>query len=119
MTRAIHDVEAERHRQVFEEGYTEQHDDTHINGELALAAMAYACPEHVMQWFYANDIRLWPFEGEPNLKNRRRDLERAAAFLIAEMERLDRAITLATSQERSEEHTSELQSLMRNSYAVL
>lgn len=90
MSRAIHDVDAERHRQAFEEGYSEQHDDEHVNGELALAAMAYACPEHVYQWLQANDIRLWPFEGEPKFKDRRRDLERAAAFLIAEIERLDR-----------------------------
>lgn len=89
--RAIHDVDAERHRQVLEEGYTEQHDDTHNNGELALAAMAYACPEHVSQFFDANDIRLWPFAGEPAFNDRRHDLVRAAALLIAEIERIDRA----------------------------
>src|SRR3546814_13808343 len=33
--------------------------------------------------------------------------------------RLDGAVACATGLERSEEHTSELQSLMRNSYAVL
>ena len=95
--RAIYDVDAERHRQVSAEGYSEAHDDEHVNGELALAAMAYACPEHVMQWLTGNDIRLWPFEGEPKFKNRRRDLERAAAFLIAEIERLDREVARSRS----------------------
>ena len=90
--RALHNVDAERCRLAFTEGYTEDHDDQHVNGELALAAMVYACPAHVYQWLVSNDIRLWPFEGEPKFKNRRRDLERAAALLIAEIERLDRVV---------------------------
>lgn len=102
---AARDVLAERRRQVEVEGNGPEHDDTHDRGELALAAAAYllqdfgvpvlsygAVPllssldgsEHV--------IRLWPWEldwWKP--KSRRRNLERAGALILAEIERLDRA----------------------------
>lgn len=37
-------IAAERHRQLTEEGYSPEHDDEHIGGELALAAACYAAP---------------------------------------------------------------------------
>src|SRR3546814_8057002 len=46
----------------------------------------------------------------------RRGLEEAAAMIIANARRHGRDLTVVVA--RSEEHTSELQSLMRNSYAV-
>jgi hypothetical protein len=37
-------IAAERFRQINEEGYDAAHDDRHKMGELAMAAIAYACP---------------------------------------------------------------------------
>src|SRR3546814_3336783 len=44
--------------------------------------------------------------------------ERHARSAVARLSRLDEAARINALQERSEEHTSELQSLMRISYAV-
>jgi hypothetical protein len=84
----IDEIAAERKRQVEAEGWTSEHDLHHRNGELADAAAAYAMADGpdaplVIDW--------WPFEArwwKP--KSRRRNLVRAAAFIVAEIERLDR-----------------------------
>ena len=78
---ALDDVAAERSRQVSREGWTLEHDDSHDRGEMAFAAACYVL----------EDTRHWPWDmkwWKP--KNRRRDLVRAAALLVAEIERLDR-----------------------------
>lgn len=82
------DVIAERERQKQAEGWTSEHDDRgHPNGELALAAACY-----VLHGAEEAAPPAWPWSWtwwKP--KNRRRNLVRAAALLIAEIERLDRA----------------------------
>lgn len=40
-------IAAERRRQIEVEGYSAAHDDEHIGGELAAAAVCYAAPEPV------------------------------------------------------------------------
>ncbi len=99
LSRAEKDVILERARQVDIEGFDHVHDDRLIGGELSLCASTYAVwsldddykqdgpPKHVPDcWgFYPED----PASFKP--KDRRRDLVRAAALLIAEIERLDRA----------------------------
>ena len=97
---AIIDVLKERTRQDVEEGWTSDHDDGHSAGELAGAAAAYACyrsqvaPAVVMG--EALIERLWPFHPDWwNPTDRRHDLVKAAAMLLAEIERLDRAATPA------------------------
>jgi hypothetical protein len=96
LSRAVIDVMSERDRQWNEEGFRAEHDDAHVNGELAGAAAAYAVlrshvpPEVVMGWDFLE--QLWPWSPDWwKPKDRRRDLVRAAALLIAEIERLDRA----------------------------
>jgi hypothetical protein len=104
------EIAVERHRQIEVEGWTPGHDDGHAYGELAMAAAAYAChTEHREQidvfaervgggrsrvgWFLPHHL-LWPWASEwwkPT--SRRRDLVKAAALIIAEIERLDRAAT--------------------------
>jgi len=90
---------AERRRQVDEEGWTAEHDDGHDDGEMATAASTYAHyaasdGQHraAMQYAEADSCPvLWPWSRvwwKP--KNRRRDLVRAAALIVAEIERLDR-----------------------------
>ncbi|WP_244364065.1 hypothetical protein [Burkholderia pseudomallei] len=91
LTEAARDVLAERRRQVEQEGWTPAHDDEHDKCEMALAAIVYtesavgyppSCPD------------TWPWSPKwfkPTTP--RRDLVKAAALVIAEIERLDRAAT--------------------------
>lgn len=80
---------AERTRQVRSEGWTVEHDDEHSDGALALAAAAYAAGPVEYDGHHTG-AHLWPFEGKPKFKDRRRDLIRAGALILAELERLDR-----------------------------
>lgn len=94
----IHEVAAERLRQVEAEGYTERHDDGHP-GELAQAAGCYArhAGLHIKDGstdttFGLPSLSGWPWEmGAWKPKDARRDLIRAAALIVAEIERLDRS----------------------------
>lgn len=96
-SKAIADVLAERARQISEEGWTPEHDDAYKEGELALAGAVYAIHsatplpmitgdtgEHPIGWPW--DAFWWKPRGP------RRDLVKAAALLIAEIERRDREI---------------------------
>lgn len=83
LTQAALDILVERHRQVTEEGWTPEHDDEHINGELAAAAACYAQRHRYKFWPW--DLKWWKPKGA------RLDLVRAGALLLAEIERLDRA----------------------------
>lgn len=87
VTGAIVAVLAERRRQTEGEGFTEAEDDEQADGALAKAAGCYALYGQVGQ--VPPDE--WPFDAEWwKPRTRRRDLVRAAALLIAEIERLDR-----------------------------
>lgn len=109
-TAAVNDVLEERRRQITVEGWRIEHDDEHIRGELARAAACYAFvgalpDEHSRDihasalWGTAEGIvsvvgEIWPETWDAHWfkpRNRRRDLVRAAALLLAEIERLDRA----------------------------
>lgn len=88
MSDAARDVIAERARQMSVEGWTPEHDDEHTDESLAIAAVCYVLfgdsPNHPPD--------AWPWAAEWwKPKDRRRNLVRAAALLIAELERLDRA----------------------------
>lgn len=107
---AIHD---ERRRQILVEGWSLEHDDGHDKGEMARAAAAYAwgaglADDNIRAWLVTAEKtprrdngsywlemlrRLWPWDfswWKP--QDRRRDLVRAGALIVAEIERLDRAI---------------------------
>ena len=95
-TAAARDVLAERRRQVEVEGWTHEHDDQHVKGEMAGAAACYALyRSHVdpVELMGEGVLEMsWPWDPEwwkPT--TRRRDLVKAAALLLAEIERLDRA----------------------------
>lgn len=95
-SRPFEDVLKERVRQIAQEGWTAEHDDGHGEGSLSAAASAYAL--HAYETLSPNRIAksyppgMWPFDGEWwKPKNPRRDLVRAAALILAEIERLDRA----------------------------
>ncbi|HBO6244240.1 TPA: hypothetical protein L5Q38_003665 [Pseudomonas aeruginosa] len=89
------DVQAERRRQITAEGWTPEHDDAHSHGEMARAAACYALAGSSAP----NDgtaallVSLaWPWDEQwwkPT--SARRDLVKACALALAEIERLDRA----------------------------
>ncbi|KQP36670.1 hypothetical protein [Methylobacterium sp. Leaf100] len=102
-SRAAQDVAAERRRQIVEEGWTASHDDAHTDGALSQAAAAYALVgslsdewrERLFPSSWGTVIwAMWPGTWSRQWfkpKDRRRDLVRACALLIAEIERVDRA----------------------------
>lgn len=94
--RIIDEIECERLRQKDEEGFDTAHDDQHVNGELALAACVYAMPREEANSKHSSGVPvwrvLWPWDDEwLKPTDRRRDLVKAAALIVAEIERLDRA----------------------------
>jgi len=101
---AARDVLAERRRQVTEEGYDDEHDNGHVNDEIAALATFYAMPPAARDW-NAESTGYGPTLGEAILPtdcampiptgDRRRELVKACALLLAEIERLDRARTPA------------------------
>lgn len=93
MSCAMKDVAAERERQISREGFSYTHDDQHNNNEMAIAAVCYADPDPKMSEHYLCPVH-WPWnvhDWKP--KDRRRNLVRAAALIIAEIERLDRDVS--------------------------
>ncbi|VFS56088.1 hypothetical protein [Raoultella planticola] len=90
-TAAAADVLAERKRQVTAEGWTPGHDDEYEHGELADAAGCYALSSELFDCA-GEPPRPWPWPDEwwkPT--SRRRDLVKAGALILAEIERIDRA----------------------------
>lgn len=97
---AARDVIAERRRQWTVEGWTAEHDDEHDAGDLSAAAAAYAMaaadklhPLSQGDGDYASGPPLsWPWErtwwkpADP-----RRMLVKAAALILAEIDRIDRS----------------------------
>ena len=89
--RITREVFRERTRQMSHEGYDTAHDDEHVDGELAKAAACY------IHWGAGGRVRHgtkpadWPWDAASwKPKNPRADLIRAAALIVAEIERLDR-----------------------------
>lgn len=81
-------IAAERQRQLEAEGWTHEHDDAHRRAELAIAAARYSvegtdatvyCPDPLTSsWIKASPDRI-------------RNLVKAGALIVAEIERLHRA----------------------------
>ncbi len=88
-TGVLLDLLNERIRQKAEEGWTDEHDDHHVHGELARAAACYAAPIPLND----DDAPLtWPWDKKWwKSTSQRRNLVKAGALIIAEIERLDRA----------------------------
>lgn len=119
LTSAAVDVLNERKRQIEAEGWTPEHDDTHNQGDLALAAAVYASPVNIYRKkFVAGGVSFldpfpWDYgkhyeygENRPtgrnygsnvppdpstyNYEERRDLLVKAGALVLAEIERIDR-----------------------------
>lgn len=110
--KALDDIAAERKRQVEVEGWTSEHDDNHGRGEMAQAAAAYAYYATTVENSQPAAETVFPPSWNDNRWNpsldHRRNLVKAGAFIIAEIERLDRmsseqpAVTLEQLLERVE-----------------
>jgi hypothetical protein len=98
-TAAMTDVLAERRRQIDAEGYGQDHDDEHVNDEIAALACYYAMPPAARDWDttstgYGDTLgeAILPAQwAAPNPCDRRRELVKAGALILAEIERMDRA----------------------------
>ena len=99
-TQAERDVLAERQRQISVEGWSEDHDDEHAHGVLARAAASYALmaaaceSEHpgIISWLSNEAMSVWPWDAKWwKSTDTRRNLIKAGALILAEVERLDRA----------------------------
>ncbi|VWB89092.1 hypothetical protein BLA13014_04127 [Burkholderia aenigmatica] len=91
VTAAARDVLVERRRQVEAEGWTPEHDDHHADGSIALAAACYAVADNE-NYPLAEAPDLWPWDldwWKPSTE--RRNLVKAGALILAEIERIDRA----------------------------
>jgi len=96
---ALRDVAAERLRQIEFEGYDPEHDDEHVNDEIAALACFFAMPPGAREWDASSTgygLRLGDAilpHGWASIEDgdRRRELVKAGALILAEIERLDRA----------------------------
>lgn len=95
----IQDIKEERIRQIEKEGWSENHDNSHIKSELAMAAACYASPKpiYVASFFkslgYNKYQEAWPWGTEWDKRDKHtrvRQLTIAAALIVAEIERLNR-----------------------------
>ncbi|MBL9254672.1 ead/Ea22-like family protein [Escherichia coli] len=94
---AILDVVAERQRQQSVEGWTPEHDNAYQNSELADAAACYAIHAH-NQGF--STPAHWPWSPDWwKQSGARRDLVKAGALILAEIERIDRAAGIGVKGE--------------------
>ena len=107
LTAAARDVLAERARQIVKEGYDPEHDDHHLNDEIAAMATLFIMPEGAREWdatstSYGDTMAEamlpygWemPYFGE----DRRRQLVKGTAMGLAEIERIDRATAAKDAQ---------------------
>lgn len=86
---------AERARQIAVEGWSEEHDDAHNDGELAAAGAAYAlnAADQIHPYSQGDGGNeqpfCWPWDGQWwKPKDPLRDLVRAGALIAAEIDRL-------------------------------
>lgn len=80
-TNGVKLIEAERVRQIAEEGYDIHHDDGHVEHELRCAAISYI----------AGHTQFWPDGWEWKPRDELTNLVRAGALVAAEIDRLLRA----------------------------
>lgn len=89
LTQAARDVLAERQRQISDEGWTPEHDDTHGPFALGTAAGCYAM--YTLAFPEGDPPPGWPWATEWwKPRDHRRNLVKAGALILAELERFDR-----------------------------
>lgn len=93
---ALQAIFDERARQITAEGFDRGHDDEHDSGALALAGGCYAMRSIGLKYYDSDETEAppiaWPWsKADWKPKGPTRDLVRAAALIVAELERLERA----------------------------
>lgn len=99
------DVLDERRRQIEAEGYGPEHDDEHVNDEIAALACFYAMPPGAREWDTSSTgygLRLGDAilpHGWASIEDgdRRSELVKAGALILAEIERMDRSAAVSKS----------------------
>lgn len=86
----VAEIAAERVRQIEQKGYTADHDDGLADYDLIWAAATYAMGPRTYDRLADLSIDLWTFNEPPKFQEQRSNLVRAAALLVAAIERLDR-----------------------------
>lgn len=87
-------IASEYDRQRRVEGFTPEHDDEHTDGELAMAASCYAKPGNRITFRNDGTPAAWPWDAswwKPRPDDRIRELMKAGALIVAEIDRLLRA----------------------------
>ncbi|SHL08490.1 hypothetical protein [Halomonas caseinilytica] len=99
------DVYHERMRQLSTEGFSHERDDGYVNGQLGFAAASYAYAASLPERFRGRVTGIYSIDNDPILRDmwpatwskkwwkpsdRRHDLVKAGALILAEIERLDR-----------------------------
>lgn len=93
-------IAAERRRQISVEGWTPEHDDEHDDGSLAQAAVCYASARRTTT---GKSQLFWPWNNawwKPTPNDRVRELVKAGALIVAEIERMQRASKPNAGKER-------------------
>jgi hypothetical protein len=102
MKTGIELIAIERARQVEKEGWTKEHDATHVHNEMAKAAACYAMPISEREKYQSYSLgepriwfpRWWPREWDvriwwkPTPNDRIKELVKAGALIAAEIDRL-------------------------------
>lgn len=98
MKKAIELIAEERERQINVEGWTADHDAKHDNEELAIAAAAYCCASPLRNQYRPDRVSakacmpaFWPWHPDwfkPTPDDRIRELVKAGALIVAEIDRL-------------------------------
>lgn len=83
----------ERQRQIEKEGWTPEHDDEYIFGELAQAAACYAHPNRINRldmvgWPTDWDLKWWKPSENSDIDGRIKELSKSGAMIAAEIDRL-------------------------------
>ena len=101
---ALADVVAERFNQIHIEGHDAADDDGYPKGRLALAGAVYASMPFIKSELHKNDWFnfLWPFKNYTSYHTTtvRDDLVKAAALILAEIERHDRMVEIYGNNDR-------------------
>jgi hypothetical protein len=86
-------IAAERQRQLEKEGWTPEHDSTHDDGSLVVAAICYArirCSHPAIKTSVSPSWP-WELEGWKPSSDQIRNLVKAGALIAAEIDRLRKA----------------------------
>lgn len=85
-------IRDERLRQACQLGWTPEHDDEHVRGEMAMAAVAYLLFNDQRHCNRSLDYWPWLRSGfHPDSDDGIRNLQKAGALIAAEIDRIQRA----------------------------